>query len=190
MRPGYGKLLCAATPAFAFLMISLFPAHAASYIREGGATKKPYAHHVFCDRSPRDCRSNPAVEPLALTPSLMKTLAGINQAVNRSITPISDLSQHGKVDVWTAGARAGDCEDYAIAKRRKLIAAGFGAANLRFTMVMQRNGEAHLVLAVRTDQGDLILDNLRDDILPFRKTGYRFVKIQDGQQPREWNVIR
>ena len=48
-------------------------------------------------------------------------LGEINRAINLAIRPISDLAQHGQIDVWssplaTLARGGGDCEDYAIAK--------------------------------------------------------------------------
>jgi predicted transglutaminase-like cysteine proteinase len=40
-------------------------------------------------------------------------------------------------------------------------------------------------MMVRTDEGDLILDNKRSAILPWHETGYVFVK-REGQDGREW----
>ena len=161
-------------------------AKAGDFLVIGGATKKPYAHHVYCQSRPSDCRKNRAAKPEILSASKLKKLQSINVAVNQWIKPMDDKITTGKTDVWTYPTRQGDCEDFAIAKRKKLISAGFKPANLRFTVVKQRNGQGHLVLTVRTNQGDFVLDNLRNDVRKWNKTGYRFVKIQDGERPREW----
>src|SRR6185437_7349240 len=49
--------------------------------------------------------------------------------INRAINPVSDVAQHGQLDVWTPplatlARGAGDCEDYAIAKLVALRRAG------------------------------------------------------------------
>ena len=56
-------------------------------------------------------------------------LGEINRAINLAIRPISDLAQHGQIDVWTSPLATlvrggGDCEDYAIAKFIALRRAG------------------------------------------------------------------
>ena len=58
-------------------------------------------------------------------------LGEINRAINLAIRPISDLAQHGQIDVWmsplaTLARGGGDCEDYAIAKFVALRRAGLG----------------------------------------------------------------
>jgi predicted transglutaminase-like cysteine proteinase len=41
------------------------------------------------------------------------------------------------------------------------------------------------VLRVRTDRGDLILDNKRDAVLPWQQTGYVYVK-GEGAGGKAW----
>jgi hypothetical protein len=43
-------------------------------------------------------------------------------------------------------------------------------------VVVDANGEGHAVLTLLTDRGDLVLDNKTNDILPWHRTGYVFVK--------------
>ncbi len=57
-------------------------------------------------------------------------LGEINRAINMSIRPVSDMVQYGVEDYWASpltsiGNRAGDCEDYAIAKYVALEEWGF-----------------------------------------------------------------
>jgi predicted transglutaminase-like cysteine proteinase len=42
------------------------------------------------------------------------------------------------------------------------------------------------VLTVKTDKGEFILDNERDDILLWSDTGYHFVKRQAQFDPNVW----
>jgi predicted transglutaminase-like cysteine proteinase len=56
---------------------------------------------------------------------------------------------------------------------------------MRMTVVQDDRGNGHAVLMVRTDRGDLILDNQRAAILPWTRTGYVFVK-REGQTGRAW----
>ena len=89
----------------------------------------------------------------------------INRAVNLSIKPVSDQSQHGAEDVWsspleTLSAGAGDCEDYAIVKYAALREAGIAPDNLRLVIVRDGKRQAnHAVVAVHHEGQWLILDN-------------------------------
>jgi predicted transglutaminase-like cysteine proteinase len=74
-------------------------------------------------------------------------------------------------------------------KRKLLVEAGWPKAALLMTVVIDHHGDGHLILMVRTDRGDLILDNMRDDIVTWDRTGYRFVKRQSASNPNDWIAI-
>ena len=92
----------------------------------------------------------------------------------------------GVSDYWTTGRRLGDCEDYMIAKKHALLAAGWRADHLLYAVVIGTETPYHAVLIVRTDRGDLVLDNLRSDIVDWRASRYRFVVRQSARDPRQW----
>jgi predicted transglutaminase-like cysteine proteinase len=80
----------------------------------------------------------------------------------------------------------GDCEDYALQKRKLLMQAGWPREALLMTVVRDHNGNGHAVLTVKTDRGEYILDNQTNDILLWADTGYRFVKRQSQSDPNVW----
>jgi predicted transglutaminase-like cysteine proteinase len=92
-------------------------------------------------------------------------LGVINRAVNLSIKPASDWSQYGVEDFWssplaTLGTGAGDCEDYAIVKYVALLEIGIAPDDLRLVMVRDLKHQTnHAVVAIRSDEQWLILDN-------------------------------
>ena len=94
-------------------------------------------------------------------------LGEINRAINLAIRPISDLAQHGEIDVWssplaTLARGGGDCEDYAIAKFTALRRAGLSIDDLRIVVLHDTiHGEDHAVAAARLDGRWLMLDNRR-----------------------------
>lgn len=141
----------------------------------------------FCAQRPADCavnRAEPAVIPL--TPQVLAALTSVNQQVNRAIEPVTDLEHWGVVDRWDyPDDGKGDCEDIQLLKRRLLVEQGLPRRAMRMTVVIDRKGEGHAVLMVRTTKGDLILDNARDEILPAQRTGYAFVK-REGSDGRAW----
>jgi predicted transglutaminase-like cysteine proteinase len=93
-------------------------------------------------------------------------LGEINRAVNLSIRPASDWTQHDVDDFWSAPLAtiekgAGDCEDYAILKYLALREAGISPDDLSLLIVSYpRRGTIHAVLAVHLDEEWLLLDNL------------------------------
>jgi predicted transglutaminase-like cysteine proteinase len=94
-------------------------------------------------------------------------LGEINRAINLAIRPISDVAQHGEIDVWTPplatlARGAGDCEDYAIAKFVALRRAGLAPDDLRIVVLHDTiHGEDHAVAAARLEGRWLMLDNRR-----------------------------
>lgn len=179
--------LCAAFFAFSVMTaISVPGAFAGSWIKTGAETSRPFGHHAYCKSHPGECAKQREAGMEKLSNSRWKTLVAVNAAVNKAIKPVSDKAKYGRREVWKANVSAGDCEDYALTKRNRLRRAGFKRSNLRLAMVRRGNGEAHTVLVVRTDKGDYVLDNLRGDVRLWNRSGYRFVKIQDGRNASAW----
>jgi predicted transglutaminase-like cysteine proteinase len=109
-------------------------------------------------------------------------LGEVNRAINLAIRPVSDLAQHGRIDVWssplsTLASGGGDCEDYAIAKFVALRRAGIAPEDLRIVIVHDTmHGEDHAIAAARLDGHWLTLDNRRmamvedNDVRSYRPT--------------------
>jgi predicted transglutaminase-like cysteine proteinase len=127
---------------------------------------------ALCDGDRERCASAAALRFLAIVDHA-KALEGrarlgeINRAINLAIRPMSDLAQHGAIDVWSAplvtfAHGAGDCEDYAIAKFVALRHAGIAAGDLRIIVMRDTiRGEDHAVAAAKLDGHWLMLDNRR-----------------------------
>ena len=167
------------------------PEWRASFASVGGETSVPYGWMDFCNRYAGEC-DVPALpaEDLALTARSLKDVDRVNRTVNRSVTPVTDMDHWGLVDRWDYPLDGrGDCEDYALQKRKLLIQAGVPRQALLMTVVKDQTGEGHAVLTVKTDRGDYVLDNMVDTILPWDRTGYRFVKRQSQEDPNLWRTI-
>jgi len=106
----------------------------------------------------------------------LQRLKDINDFFNRRLAFKDDAVTWGVPDYWASpleslDKRAGDCEDYAIAKYFSLTAAGVPTARLRLVYVRARlagQSLAHMVLAYYAQPGaePMILDNLRPEVLP------------------------
>jgi predicted transglutaminase-like cysteine proteinase len=173
--------------------IDAFPAGAGSSERLTNVlifevTRPPPGWIEFCERQPRDCAGGaPAPRDFALTPEAWRELARVNKRVNETIKPLSDLEHWGVVERWSYPDDGyGDCEDYVLLKRRMLIQSGWPLEVLLVTVVRDKKGDGHAVLTVTTDKGDYVLDNQNEDILPWWKTGYHFVKRQSQSNPNVW----
>ena len=143
----------------------------------------PGAFVRFCVANAQDCQASAGEDTIATTAKDLDLLKSINTEINHSIEPRYDQVSH---DRWQADVASGDCEDYALTKRRRLIQAGFAPAALRIAVARTWSGEGHAVLVVRTDRGDVILDNRFDQIKRWNATDMRILKIQSGANPRLW----
>jgi predicted transglutaminase-like cysteine proteinase len=167
--------------------------HAASerqfpYVSVSGVTQPPIGWVEFCASNPGECATAPTPpRDMVLTPKAVKDLERINKWVNDTIKPMTDLVHWGVIERWSYPDDGyGDCEDYVLLKRRMLMAAGWPREALLITVVRDRKDEGHAVLTVKTDRGELILDNQAEAVLPWSETGYRFVKRQSQHDPNVW----
>ncbi|WP_421694785.1 transglutaminase-like cysteine peptidase [Aestuariivirga sp.] len=141
----------------------------------------------LCKRDPSFCSAVRAPpHDLNLSPARWDLLNSVNLSINHRITSTTDLQLYGTAEYWTIPETAGDCEDYVLLKRQTLARQGVPEASLLITVVHDENGEGHAVLTVPTAGGDLVLDNRRDEILPWWATGYDFVKRQSEADPELW----
>lgn len=160
----------------------------AGYIVAGQPTLAPFAHVRFCLTFPGDCAISQGLSSVELGSSTLRQLASVNGLVNSRIHPVEDASTDAG-DVWQVGVASGDCEEFALTKRRNLIALGWPSRALRIAVARTGSGEGHAVLVVKTSRGDLVLDNRTDEIKPWTQTDLRWVKIQSGDNPRLWYTM-
>jgi predicted transglutaminase-like cysteine proteinase len=126
---------------------------------------------------------------IALTPGNWAALTQVNERVNSLILAVTDQDHWGVLDRWDyPDDGLGDCEDIQLLKRKLLVQAGLPHRALRMTAVIDDQGQGHAVLMVLTDQGDFILDNKRNAILPWRRTGYTFIK-REGTSGKAWVAL-
>lgn len=146
----------------------------------------------FCIRFPDQCtKPKNAPSTIALTASTWRTLVQVNMAVNEAIWPETDEKHYGREDYWTIPTDGyGDCEDYALTKRKELIDAGLPEPALRMAVVVTPDEERHAVLTVATDKGDFVLDNLRNNIVAWNATGYTWIERQDPTRAMAWLSVQ
>jgi predicted transglutaminase-like cysteine proteinase len=113
----------------------------------------------------------------------------VNERVNSSILAVTDQDHWGVLDRWDyPDDGLGDCEDIQLLKRKLLVQAGFPHQALRMTAVIDEQGQGHAVLMVLADQSDFILDNKRNAVLPWWRTGYIFIK-REGSDRKAWVAL-
>jgi predicted transglutaminase-like cysteine proteinase len=162
----------------------------AGYIDIVSETRPPAGWVEFCAANPGECAAIPSTpRDIMLTATAFGDLVSVNRYVNDTIKPMTDLEHWGTVEKWSYPDDGyGDCEDYALLKRRLLIRAGWPREALLLTVVRDRRDEGHAVLTVKTDRGEFILDNQVGEVLPWFETGYRFIKRQSQRDPNVWVV--
>ena len=152
-------------------------------LREGNFTLAPFAAVKFCAANQELCRISVGEDVVELTPDRKQELQAVNSGINRAIKPKSD---EAKTDTWSVDVEAGDCEDYALTKRKHLIALGWSPRALRIAVAKTSSGEGHAVLVVKTSAADLVLDNRTAAIREWNKTDLNWIMIQSGENPRLW----
>ena len=154
-----------------------------------GSASAPVGHVAFCRAFPGECSATGTARPVRLNDERWRQLVRVNDQVNRTVTPVTDMERHRVEEMWTLPTTQGDCEDYVLLKRHRLIEEGWPSGALLITVVFDEEGEGHAVLAARTDRGDLILDNKVGAIRPWTETLYRYVKRQSDTDPKRWVSI-
>jgi predicted transglutaminase-like cysteine proteinase len=114
-------------------------------------------------------------------PSQMRLINAINREVNKDVHKATDFNLYGLLEYWSLprvvnGKMYGDCEDYALEKRRRLIAAGVPESALSMAVAVTARGETHAVLVVSFESGDWVLDNLTPWATPWEDLNYRWVQ--------------
>ena len=125
----------------------------------------------------------PVMTAALLRSAQMKMVNTINREVNRDVHKATDFDLYGLLEYWSLprvinGKMYGDCEDYALEKRRRLIAAGVPEQALSMAVAVTARGESHAVLVVRFESGDWVLDNLTPWATPWEELNYRWIQRQ------------
>jgi len=154
----------------------------------------PIGHSRFCLRYPDDCKVHGIDfrrRNIALTAEHWEELNSINRQINRDIVA-KVTPGNGTFEEWLIAPQVGDCKNYAITKRHELLARGWPSRALLLSEVIVPDGEHHLVLVVRTKEGDLVLDNLDANIRSVAMTypDYQWVRIESPQNPKYWASVR
>lgn len=134
-----------------------------------------------------------------LTPQRWRELVLLNRTINHAIEAASDESQFGVGERWSmpileaqhnGEAPRGDCEDYALEKRARLLAAGWPRDTVALAIARLPQQGLHTVLIAQTDRGDFVLDNLQPYPVPSTALDYQWVSRQAGYEMSHWARAR
>jgi predicted transglutaminase-like cysteine proteinase len=175
---------CAALIAFGILNLGFAGnAGAGTTMKTAEAVVPPMGFIGFCVKHSSECLTNASdTHPMALTAERRAELDRVQADINWQIKPREDPSHawHYAEDGY------GDCNTYALTKRKALIAMGWPEDTLLLAAVYDELGEGHLVLVARTSEGDLVLDNRLPPVVAWEALPYRWVAMQSQQSPARW----
>ncbi len=153
-------------------------------------TIAPFGEKLFCMKSPTECAATPATGDVRVTggkvvldAARLRELDNVNRAVNVAISPKAEAAG---ADKWQLDPAVGDCEDYALSKRHRLIAMGWPSSATLLARVRTPHGALHIVLVAATDRGNYVLDNLSPTVRLADDTPYRWESIQSATDPLKW----
>lgn len=145
----------------------------------------PSAAQDLCQKYSWACKKSG--ETRRLTQHDVDIVHKVNRSVNRQIREVSDHRQYRKIDYWTLPLSSrGDCEDFALLKKQRLVASGIAPERLLIATVLDHKRQGHAVLILRADSGDYVLDNLTNRIKPWQSTRYIFLRMQNPNAPQKW----
>jgi predicted transglutaminase-like cysteine proteinase len=154
----------------------------------GHLAATPLGYFEMCARDPNLCRVRNGNLPatadgsVKVAPGTMDQLASVNASVNAAIRPAHR-------DDWTPDQAVGDCKDFAMTKRQRLIDMGWPSSAVPVAVVRTASGAEHLIVVARTDQGNFVLDNLTQTVVPSPSVSYSWEKILSPTNLLEWRAL-
>lgn len=152
----------------------------------GDPVPPPGGFVLYCLNFPSECLAgHQAPQLIDLEGDAAQTLERVQEEVDAAVRPRVNTDHH-----WGYPSNGyGDCNAYALEKKRELIAEGLPRSALLLTAAWTETNEGHLVLVARTDRGDLVLDNRVATVLAWPRLPYRWIARQSEENPAMWVAI-
>lgn len=127
----------------------------------------------------------------------MNSVQQVNNYVNRRVIAVTDEQLYGRYENWSLPLMRGnnlygDCEDYALLKKKLLLQQGLPGNSLLLATVVHivdSEMKAHAVLLFKDKNEWYVLDNLTDKILRKEDTEYYFAHVQNHDDPTQWVIL-
>jgi predicted transglutaminase-like cysteine proteinase len=158
-------------------------------VSAGQVAFAPLAYMKFCKTHADECLTEGEDVTLSADAATLALLDRVNRQTNTMIRAQARAAT-GLIDDWRINPAAGDCNDYAVSKRHALAAAGLPRGALRLAVARTSWGEGHLVLIARMADGDLVLDNLTQDLRQVSQTDYAWIKRESHLDPMKWEPMQ
>lgn len=147
----------------------------------------------FCSRNQVDCVAIPSLETPAYTKQLKQTLIDVNSSVYWKNGYKTDQENFGKKEYWTYPKdNFGDCEDFALLKRKLLAQKGVPLSAMSLARVKEPGAKmAHIVLIVYTDKETFVLDSSFPELRSMKDTmkKYKMIAVQDRVNHAKWDYV-
>lgn len=151
-----------------------------------GRTTIPVGYFEYCQRYADRCAKPSDGPSIRLTEQRWTEIVQVNADVNQVVQPLTDSEIFGVEERWEYPALVGDCEDYALQKRKLLNEMGYPLGALLMTVGRDADGGGHAVLTVVTDRGDFVLDNVEQRVLLWKDAELYYLKRQSQDDPNDW----
>lgn len=165
------------------VLTGIAPASAGTWMPTGQPAIPPAGFLGFCIRHLPECRTIAgSPDPVELTDERRHDLDVVQADINGAITPREDPTH-----AWDyAKDGYGDCNKFALGKRRELIEHGWPRQALLLATATTERGEGHLVLVVHTTKGDFVLDNRLKPVVDWTYLPYHWISVQSPTSPVKW----
>jgi len=159
-----------------------------TFARVYGTALPPQGYVQFCTAMPRECETRDSRrQRVDSSPDRLAELDLVNRSVNAEIAPVEDIDQYGLEEYWTLPTSGrGDCEEYVLVKRKRLMVTGWPPSALLITVVLDENRQGHAVLTARMSRGDVVLDNKNSELKSWSDTPYIYLMRQSYLNPNRW----
>ena len=154
----------------------------------GAAFAGPVGWQVMCAATPQYCNTTFVRRAALLDAAAITQLEAVNRRVNEEIMPLDEPPGQ---DIWQLAPAFGDCEDYALTKKHRLLSAGWSGERLRFATVVTEADEYHAVLLVDHADSWLVLDNRFETVRDWKTVeagGYRLVAVEGIGADAAWRL--
>lgn len=161
----------------------------------GATVDAPAGFKAFCERNLESCIGHHSTANYSEIgdDAMMSLLKRINEMVNGGVRQVPDQTEYGVAEYWRRSGvgfgATGDCEDLAIEKRERLLAAGVSPERLYYATAYRRGLGLHAVLIAATTHGELVLDSRTPYLHRWNDVPYIWVSRQSRTDPRQWSMV-
>lgn len=115
-------------------------------------------------------------------PQKHEDLMTVQRDLRHTFNYTPDMELYETAEFWTVmknGDNRGDCEDFALTCRQRLIDMGWDRADLRPACCWTETGGYHAVLVAEIEGDAYVLDNRQYRVRPWEHLPYKWHKILD-----------